>query len=492
MKKTIIIGGGVAGLTAGIYGQLAGLDCTIIEKNSFVGGNLTGWERNGHSIDNCMHWLTGTNKKSSLYKLWRTVGVLGDGVKMCHPEDFGSFEVNGRRISLWRDPNRTLSEMLANSPADARESKRFIAAVKAFGRSQLDPSSKALALPHYLHYRKLSLGDLAKRFRHPLLKSMLQDLFTPELSALSLIFAYGAFCVGNADLPYGGSRSAAERMQSRFLALGGTLITDCEAEKIMLLRHRAVGVDLSNNTTLPCDTVICACDPFFAFRKLLSKKHMPKKLSRALDDEKNTPLFSALHAAFSCDALDCLPKNTVIIDIPDFELDGRRLTRIAVKPYTNKILPQPDGKAVLQVMVFLTDSEAKRWVGASRNKESYQRAKDRFAHAMANRLTTRYPELKTSLTPLDVWTPASYERYFHAKDGAFMSFAMKPGRALRYRLPPDIRRLKNVYLATQWQSIPGGLPVAATSAQNTVKALVGRKKKSKADEEYPEIAIDMI
>ncbi len=486
MRETIIIGGGVAGLTAGIYGQLAGLNCTIVEKNSFTGGNLTGWERQGHSIDNCMHWLTGTNKKSRLYSMWKTVGMLDDSVKLCRPESFACFESGGRRISLWRDPNRTLSEMLANSPSDARESRRFIRAVKAFGKLQLSSSAGALALPHFLRYRSMSLGDLAKQFHHPLLKSMMQDLFTPELSALSLIFAYGAFCVGNADLPYGGSKQAAERMTARFLSLGGRLITDCAAEKIVLLRHRAVGVDLSNDTTLTCDTVICACDPFFAFRELLPKKYMPKKLKKAWTDKKNTPLFSALHAAFSCDALSCLPKSTAIIDIPAFELNGRRLTRIAVKPYTKALLPQPQGRAVLQVMVFLTDAEARRWIRTAKtDAEAYNNAKERFSRAMLSRLEARYPELKASLTPLDVWTPASYERYFNAEDGAFMSFAMKPGRALHYRLPSQIRGLKNVILATQWQSSPGGLPIAAEAAQKTISTLLPKKKR-KEDYEYLE------
>ena len=60
MKKVAIIGGGVAGLSAGIYGQMKGYQCTVIEKNHIAGGNLTGWERRGYRIDNCMHWLTGT------------------------------------------------------------------------------------------------------------------------------------------------------------------------------------------------------------------------------------------------------------------------------------------------------------------------------------------------------------------------------------------------------------------------------------------------
>ena len=61
MKELVIVGGGVAGLSAGIYAQLRGFHATVVEKHRVPGGNLTGWNRDGRHIDNCIHWLTGTN-----------------------------------------------------------------------------------------------------------------------------------------------------------------------------------------------------------------------------------------------------------------------------------------------------------------------------------------------------------------------------------------------------------------------------------------------
>ncbi len=37
-KKIVIVGGGIAGLSAGIYGKLAGYDVDIYEKNPVAGG----------------------------------------------------------------------------------------------------------------------------------------------------------------------------------------------------------------------------------------------------------------------------------------------------------------------------------------------------------------------------------------------------------------------------------------------------------------------
>ena len=45
MAKVIIVGGGVAGLSAGIYALMAGHSAVIYEKHTEAGGNLTGYEQ---------------------------------------------------------------------------------------------------------------------------------------------------------------------------------------------------------------------------------------------------------------------------------------------------------------------------------------------------------------------------------------------------------------------------------------------------------------
>lgn len=62
MKRIVIIGGGISGLTAGIFAQKTGFESIILEKNHTMGGECTGWERQGYHIDGCIHWLVGTKK----------------------------------------------------------------------------------------------------------------------------------------------------------------------------------------------------------------------------------------------------------------------------------------------------------------------------------------------------------------------------------------------------------------------------------------------
>ena len=69
MKKVSVIGGGLAGLTAGIYLLENNYDVCIYEKNHCAGGFLTGWMRKNQLIDGCIHWMIGTANDSKINEI---------------------------------------------------------------------------------------------------------------------------------------------------------------------------------------------------------------------------------------------------------------------------------------------------------------------------------------------------------------------------------------------------------------------------------------
>ena len=54
-KSIIIIGAGIAGLSAGCYGQMNGYRTQIFEMGTKPGGLCTSWKRKGYTIDGCIH-----------------------------------------------------------------------------------------------------------------------------------------------------------------------------------------------------------------------------------------------------------------------------------------------------------------------------------------------------------------------------------------------------------------------------------------------------
>lgn len=294
MEKVVIIGGGIAGLTAGIYLQKAGYDTEIYEKNAVPGGQCTGWKRDGYFIDNCIHWLTGTREGSGLNELWKEIGALGDGVKLHKKDMFFSSELDGERITFWRDIERTRSELLALSPEDAAEIHKLMDYTKLAEcmTVPVDKPMDCMSILDYIklgmsmkemgkvmkEYGKVDIAELANRFCHPLIKRAIIDYMPPGYQAYAFVVSYATVTGGNGDIPQGGSLAMALRIAKKYQSLGGKLYTNAEVKKVLLQGKRATGITLAEAKSVHADYVICACDTDFTFRQLLPEVCMPKQL----------------------------------------------------------------------------------------------------------------------------------------------------------------------------------------------------------------------
>lgn len=78
MKKIVIIGAGMGGLSAGIFGQASGFETEIFEHHTVPGGQACSWKRKGYTFDGCLHHFMGAAPYSKLYALWKEVGVNPD------------------------------------------------------------------------------------------------------------------------------------------------------------------------------------------------------------------------------------------------------------------------------------------------------------------------------------------------------------------------------------------------------------------------------
>ncbi|MBK9613853.1 FAD/NAD(P)-binding protein [Candidatus Amarobacter glycogenicus] len=75
-KSIIIIGAGVAGLAAGCYAQMNGYRSQIFELHDIPGGLCTAWERQGYTIDGCIHYLFGSAPGQPFHQVWEELGAL--------------------------------------------------------------------------------------------------------------------------------------------------------------------------------------------------------------------------------------------------------------------------------------------------------------------------------------------------------------------------------------------------------------------------------
>ena len=488
-EKIIIIGGGVAGLAAGVYARLAGFETQIYEKNAIPGGECIGWNRKGYHIDNCIHWLTGTRKDTELYHVWKTVGALSDGTQYAKVDAFYSSTYNGQKVTLWNDLARTQEELIAMAPEDEEEIKKFIQNVE-YSKQCVFPAGKPMemwGIRDYIEmgknmmdfpkvmkeYGKISLEEYSKRFHSLLLQKMICDYLPKEYTAYSFLVSYATMADGNGNIPLGASLQMSLRMEKRFKELGGEIFYNQSIDEIVVADKKATGIKLSNGTFVEADYVIPTVDTHVLFGKLLSEKYMPKELKKAYAEPANYPAISGFQVAYAVD-INLAPGETTFLEIEPIKVGARTFHRMYVKSYEYDAIFNRDGKTVIQTCISQSDEDYEYWKSLS--KEEYAKVKEELTKEVTERIEAAIPEMQGKLEWLDSWTPLTYERYCNAHHGSYMSFVTTPN-GKQVKMKGQLKGIKNLYVAGQWTNAPGGLPVAVASGKFAIQRLLKKLKR---------------
>ena len=481
-KKVIIIGGGIAGLSAGIHAQMDGFETEIYESHFKPGGMCTTWTRSGYKIDNCVHWFSCCNPGFQLYKQWVNCGLAGDDVPRVHQQLFYTSELNGQKITLWSDLERTRKEMLELSPEDADAINDFIETTKLETGMQL-PTFKPITavglfdLPKILntmkpmikaikHIGKGDITDYTSRFKHPLLKLVISDFVPNTQYATSFIASYATIACGNGDYPIGGSEKMIENMVARYESLGGKLYCKAPVASVKLegsaKKSKITSVTLENGTELKADAFIFATDPHVTFHKFLDYSYMPKGLKTRYENKKGNPTFTGFHIAFAVDGIFDAVEGAYFYQLKTpIKCANKTVTRMNIKTYHEYGEGfAPEGHDILQTHFKMDEESWKYWTDLrEKNPEAYKAEKMRIAKEALADLENHFPAFKGKISIIDTWTPATYTRYTGAYTGSYMTFVKTEDSGANY-IPNTIKGISNAFLASNWLMSPGGLPCA--------------------------------
>ena len=183
-EKIIIIGAGISGLSAGIYGQKHGYQTEIYEKNPVAGGLCATWKRDNFPIDGCIHWMTGTKEGTEIRSMWDDLKAF-KSEDIIQPDNFGSVEYDGTVVTFWCDLNKLEKELLKISPEDKKLIKRVVYMIykiqnmplptdiplsaMSMGRKLKFAFSVFPYLKMYAYTRKFQMDEFANKFKSPAL-----------------------------------------------------------------------------------------------------------------------------------------------------------------------------------------------------------------------------------------------------------------------------------------------------------------------------------
>jgi phytoene dehydrogenase-like protein len=488
-KKVVIIGGGIAGLSAGIYSAMNGFKTEIIEMHNVAGGQCTAWERKKYRFDYCLHWLVGTSK-GAFHEIWKETNVLNDETEIINHEIHSQiFDKDRNEFIIYSNIDRWEKYLLEMAPEDAVPIKKMCNDMRKSGL--LEPFSLPPELRSPLDYIKIlskmipvlkvvrKFGRLTCKeyfdklnFKNEKIKSVLYSLYGERnFSALAFIFMLGWFNQKNAGYIKGGSYPLAQRMVEKFEKLGGEILYKKRVEKIIVENNIAKGIVLTDGTKIPADYVISAADGNSTIFKMLEGKYISKEIDFAY---KNWELFAPIvQVSFGINRIIKTEAPVILNISKDLKIGSTNLENgYSVMNYSYDSTMAPKGKTAI---VLRYESAWKIW--ENMEGEEYKNEKIQIQKDATGYLEKEYPGISEYVEVVDVATPKTDVRYTGVKNGAYEGF-MPSKENMMKMLKMQLPKLQNFYMAGQWLFPGGGLPPSAQTGKWVVQ-LICKKEKQK-------------
>ncbi|HYO47938.1 MAG TPA: hydroxysqualene dehydroxylase HpnE [Gemmatimonadota bacterium] len=268
-RRTVVVGGGLAGMAATLRLAAAGCEVTLLERRPFLGGRAFSFRDPGTGavIDNGQHVLVGAchRLRAFLSAIGSPAGAFARQRALAVP----ILDGRGRRSTLSAvrlpSPFHLLPALLRYRHLGPRDRLRVARDAGALARIEDRSALEDVPLGEWLNRRGTS-REAIERFWEPLVTPALNVPISEANLPLTAFFFERALWSGAAGgalwLPRTGLSEAIGEPGRRALEAAGVTVRVGERVTAVAVEgHRALGVELSGGETLTADAVVCALPP---------------------------------------------------------------------------------------------------------------------------------------------------------------------------------------------------------------------------------------
>jgi len=472
-KKVIIIGAGLAGMSAGSYLQINGFETEIFEAYQMSGGLCASWKRKDYNIDGCIHFMEGLSPKEVYYDFWNNIIDMNSIDFVFFDSHSVVDDKDGNRIHFYSDIDQLEQEFLTKAPEDKKQIKKFTGLVRKFNKVRL-PIEKPFEvmtiadklkvaytmlpyLPSMRKYINITNREFAQRLKNPTLKYAIETAFVGHMplfySIMPLVWRHKR----DTGYPKGGAALISSMMEKSYKKLGGSIHFDSQVKKILVKNDCAYGIELENGKVHHADIIINAADGKTAVYDLLEGKYKDKNIKERYESDVFETIDKTLYIALGINRdFSEMPRKIHFHINKPIEVDRlTTMTHLEVTHYCDDPHAAPKGKSLLALMPEAKDWEY--WQNLRLNdKPTYLKEKKRVANAVIEALENKFGNIKDNIEMIDVATPATYIRYTNNWTGGQISWkATKKtfGKPTTWQ----IKGLQDFYMTGQWAGTSGGL-----------------------------------
>ena len=463
----IIIGSGIAGLTAGALLARLGKRVLILEQHWIVGGQTHVFKRRGgFEWDVGIHYI-GQMERNELPQQVLDY-VAGDGLKWSRmPDVFDTFCYPGFEFGVPSRRRHYEEKLIARYPREADNVRGYFEDIKRAG-AHFGAHIALGALPsplrdagRALHGRfnglaRMTTGDyLQGRFRDPELRTLVASQWgdlglPPSLSCFGIHAGVVGHYFDGGYYPVGGGRSIAKAIVPTIEASGGQVLTRRTVTDVTLHKGRAVGVRAERvykgaplEEVYTADTIISTAGAANTYRRLV-KHPSVEPLRRKLDDLdrqrglKGGPSAVTVYLGLDEDprSLGVQGENYWIYQQEDHDQVWRDAHRalegdpqLAYLSFPS--LKNPLAKGHTAEVITLVHHDAfsawqdKPWMNRG---ESYETLKATIADGLLDLAESRVPGLRERIVHREISTPVTVTDFTAWPAGAFYGLPFTPKR----------------------------------------------------------------
>lgn len=506
----VVIGAGVAGLTAGAYLARGGARVLVLEQAERVGGLINSFSRAGYHFDG---GIKAIENSGLLMPMLRQLGVLE---QIQFQRSRSALVIDGRvhPISTWADVVElfhSLGDLFPEDVPGLRHVLRDAQAVYELLDGAFSFPIPLFGLPggtgEYATWFKrngrtfvrssrgvlLTKTDmrsyLRRHLRHAALVDLLCTLFPDGTSAFFGLAYFHLFA--DYYYPRGGMQAVSSALAEAVQRCGGEIRLSAKVRQVLLRAGQACGVLLSDGEKIQASHVIAATDMRRTFTSLLPPGVLPTRLERGVRQA------GVSHSVFQVFlGLDMPPDALglqgcqhvfyfpVLGGVESLEREkGLEYYARAPQEISVPALYQPGlapaGKTGLNISVMTTWRSLGGW---ERDALRYEEQKQACARELIANLEKFVPGLSERVELCLTASPATIVSRTSNTEGAIMGWSWERDRTLRRSRFLQVRSsvrtpVPRLLVAGQWAMSPAGVPTAALTGFLAAEHVLGRRRK---------------
>lgn len=435
MKRCVVIGSGLGGLSCGVILAKNGYDVTVLEQGAQAGGCLQCFRRDGATFDTGMHYTGSLGDGEVLQTIMRYLGIYGDiTFSRLDPDGYDIISLRGRHYRFANGRQGFVDALAEAFPESRTQIERYYDLMKQVALSQkMHSMSREADVDVVAAYQTRSVNEvIASTIADPTLQQVVAGIVplycgekdrTPFVShALTHdCFEQGAYRI------VGGSATMVTALCRQLERHGGRVVTRQRVERIECDDTRATAITTANGQRYEADIVISTIHPADTLRLVDSRLIRPAYRKRVAGYRNTTSVF-AVYLEFKKDSMPYMNHN--LYYYPGGEVWGCEDYDEASWP---KFLLYMHGchedhaqyAETGKILTYMRFDEVSQWAGTAvgHRGDDYEAFKRRKAEQLIDMLEDEVPDIRRHIESYYTSTPLTFLDYTGTPEGSMYGLA---------------------------------------------------------------------